>query len=220
MSTNVDNRLKAEAVEIKSSKPAAEKKTQVKLPKDVFAVKVNTQAIFDVIMSERASRRQGTHKVKHRGEVRGGGKKPFAQKHTGRARAGSTRSPIWVGGGTVFGPTTERNYNLKVNKKVRKLAMASILTLKAKEDAIIVHAFTTKEPSTKNLLAAIKDLKLKDEFKKLLIVTENDVVFKSGKNLQNVVVQKVSGLSVEQIANADAMIITHEDLHTLEGMVK
>lgn len=220
MSTNVDKTTKTKATVAKTSKPTPKKVAKTVFPKDTFGIKVNTQAIFDVIMSERASRRQGTHKVKHRGEVRGGGKKPFAQKHTGRARAGSTRSPIWVGGGTVFGPNPERNYNLKVNKKVRKLALASALTLKAKENAIVVHAFSPKKVSTKGLLISIKNLELKDTFKKLLIITDNELVFKSGKNLQKVVVQKVTGVSVEQIVNADLIVINKQDLKTIEGMVK
>ena len=194
--------------------------TKVSLPKSVFGVKVNTQAIFDTIISERASKRQGTHKVKHRGEVRGGGKKPFAQKHTGRARAGSTRSPIWVGGGTVFGPTTERNYTSKVNKKYRRLALTSALTLKASENSILVHEFKMTKISTKKLLENIKGLKLKKEFKKILIVTDDEKVFLSGRNSQELTVQKLSGLSVEQIIWADAMIISSKDIKNLEGMVK
>ena len=190
------------------------------LPKNVFSVKVNTQAIFDTIMSDRASLRQGTHKVKHRGEVRGGGKKPFAQKHTGRARAGSTRSPIWVGGGTVFGPNPERNYTLKVNKKLRKLAFASALTLKANDDAVVTHEFKMDKISTKSLLEAVKGLNLKETFKKVLIVTDNETVFKSGKNAESLRVQKLSGLSVETIVEADVMIISADDIKKLEGMVK
>ena len=199
-------------------KPTATKATA--LPKEVFGIKVNTQAIFDTIMSERASRRQGTHKVKHRGEVRGGGKKPFAQKHTGRARAGSTRSPIWVGGGTVFGPNPERNYKLKVNKKYRKLAFASALTLKAKDNAVVTHEFKLDKISTKSLLDAVAALKLKETFKKVLIVTDNETVFKSGKNAETLRVQKLSGLGVETIVEADVMIISTADVKKLEGMVK
>ena len=206
-----------------ATKPATPKPTATKataLPKEVFGIKVNTQAIFDTIMSERASRRQGTHKVKHRGEVRGGGKKPFAQKHTGRARAGSTRSPIWVGGGTVFGPNPERNYKLKVNKKYRKLAFASALTLKAKDNAVVTHEFKLDKISTKSLLDAVAALKLKETFKKVLIVTDNETVFKSGKNAETLRVQKLSGLGVETIVEADVMIISTADVKKLEGMVK
>ena len=190
------------------------------LPTSVFGVKVNTQAIFDTIMSERASLRQGTHKVKHRGEVRGGGRKPFAQKHTGNARAGSTRSPIWVGGGTVFGPSPERNYNLKVNKKVRKLALASSLTLKANDNAVVIKDMKMDAISTKNLIKAIEDLKLKKEFKKVLIVTNDANTFLSGRNVSTVSVQKLSGLSVEQVVHHDVVVISKEDVKTLEGLVK
>lgn len=192
----------------------------IELPAKVFGIKVNTQAIFDTIMSERAAVRQGTHKVKHKGEVRGGGKKPFAQKHTGRARAGSTRSPIWVGGGTVFGPNPERNYTLKVNKKYRKLALASALTLKAKDDAVVTNEIKLDKISTKSLITAIAGLKLKETFKKILIVTDDAIVFASGKNLPKITVQKLSGLSVEQVVGADVMVISSADIKKLEGLVK
>ena len=200
----------------KTTGPAAK---AASLNKTVLTDKISTQAIFDAIMSERASLRQGTHKVKHKGEVRGGGKKPFAQKHTGNARAGSTRSPIWVGGGTVFGPTTERNYNLKVNKKVRKLAYRSALTLKANDNAIYVDDIKLSKISTKDLLAAIAKMNLKKDIKKLLIVTEDANVFKSGANVQKIQVQKVSGLSVEQIVWADAVIFSKDSEKALEGKV-
>ena len=194
-------------------------KLTTSLSKEVFGVKVNTQAIFDTIMSERASLRQGTHKTKSRGEVRGGGKKPFAQKHTGRARAGSIRSPIWVGGGVVFGPTPDRNYTLKVNKKVRKLAFKSALTLKSNNNSIIIDEIKMDKISTKTLIDIIKEMKLKN-VKKILIVSENEILFKSSKNVKDIVVQKLSGLSVEQIVHADIMIISKEDVKKIEGMAK
>lgn len=190
------------------------------LPKAVFGVEVSTQALFDAIIAERAAQRQGTHKVKTRGEVRGGGKKPFAQKHTGRARAGSTRSPIWVGGGTVWGPRTERNYELKVNRKVKRLAFNSALTLKANEGAVVVAEIKTTKPSTKELIKAIEALNLKKEFKKVLVVSDDVNTFKSGKNLPNVVVNKLSGLTVEMIVNADVIVLSDANIKTLEGMVK
>ena len=185
-----------------------------------FNIKINTQAIFDTIMFERASQRQGTHNVKNRSEVRGGGKKPYAQKHTGKSRAGSIRSPIWVGGGVAFGPKKEKNYKLKINKKVRKLAFLSSLTLKAKAKAIIINEIKMDKISTKDLLEKIKSLKLKDSFKKILIISESKILFKSSQNLQKVEVQKLSGLNVEQIVNADVLIISIEDVKKIEGMVK
>ena len=122
-------------------------KNTVELPSAVFGIEINNQAMFDTVMMERASRRQGTHSVKSRAEVSGTGKKPWKQKGTGRARQGSLRSPQFVGGGRAFGPRVERNYNLKVNKKVRRLAFLSALSLLAKEGSILVDdSIKLKEP--------------------------------------------------------------------------
>ncbi|WKX02252.1 50S ribosomal protein L4 [Candidatus Mycoplasma mahonii] len=191
--------------------------TNISLPKSIFGVKINTQAIFDVILSERASRRQGTHKVKNKGEVSGTGKKPWAQKGTGKARAASLRSNIFVGGGVAFGPTTERNYNLKINKKVRRLALNSALTLKANDKAVIVQDIKLDKISTKKLIAAIDDLKLKQSLKKVLIVTNNETVFKSANNLQKITTIKLASLSVEKIVNADVLVISEASIKKLEG---
>ena len=193
--------------------------SKTKLPKEVFSVKINTQAIFDTIMSERASIRQGTHKTKDRSEVRGGGRKPWRQKGTGRARAGSTRGPIWVGGGRVFGPTPERNYNLKVNKKVRKNALFSALSLKASEGSIKVQELKLDKISTKELINQVTKLLGKDQ-KKALIVTSDEKIFKSANNVKTIDTTKLASMSVEQIVNADIVIMSKEDIKTLEGMVK
>lgn len=194
--------------------------TNTSLPKAVFGVKVNTQSIFDTIMSERASVRQGTHKTKNKGEVSGTGKKPWAQKGTGRARAASLRSNVFVGGGVAFGPTANRNYNLKVNKKVRKNALYSALTLKANDKAVVVKELKLDKVSTKSMVEAIKGLGLKETQKKLLIVTENENVFKSSKNIQKIATIKVASLSVEAIINADVLIISDADIKKLEKAVK
>jgi len=193
--------------------------SKTKLPKEVFSVKINTQAIFDTIMSERASVRQGTHKTKDRSEVRGGGRKPWRQKGTGRARAGSTRGPIWVGGGRVFGPTPERNYNLKVNKKVRKNALFSALSLKASDNSIKVQKLKLDKISTKELINQVTKLLGKDQ-KKALIVTSDEKIFKSANNVKTIDTTKLASMSVEQIVNADIVIMSKEDIKTLEGMVK
>jgi len=210
-------------VETKTVKATETKTTstsvKTNLPKEVFAVKVNTQAIFDTIMSERASLRQGTHKTKDRSEVRGGGKKPWRQKGTGRARAGSTRGPIWVGGGRVFGPTPERNYNLKVNKKVRKNALFSALSLKASENSIKVQELKLEKISTKALIAQVEKL-LGNDQKKALIVTSDEKVFKSASNVKTIDTTKLTSISVEQVVNADIVILSKDDVKALEGMVK
>ncbi len=198
----------------------SKKNKNFSLPPKVFNIKVNNQAIFDTILFERASRRKGNHKVKNRSEVRGGGRKPFAQKHTGKARAGSIRSPIWVGGGIIFGPNPNKNYNLKINKKLRKLAFLSSLTLKSKKQAIIIDEIKMNKISTKEFIRKINLLKLKEVFKKILIVSESKILYKSANNLKKIEVQKLSCLNIEKIINADAMIISKSDIKKIEGMVK
>ena len=187
--------------------------SEVNLPKNIFAIKVNTQAIFDTILSERASKRSSGAQTKNQSQVSGTGKKPWAQKGTGRARAGSLRSTTFVGGAT-YGPRGNQNFNLKVNKKVRKLALYSALTLKAKDGSILVNDFKLEKPSTKKLLSAIQ---LITKAKKVLIVTENENVFKSASNLQKVVTIKLLSLSVESIVNSDVVIFETSHIKTLEG---
>lgn len=216
----------------------AEATKQVKTDLSTFPAfnsKVNSQCIFDVIMAERASRRQGTHSVKTRGEVSGGGRKPFRQKGTGNARQGSIRSPQWVGGGVVWGPTTERNYTLKVNKKVRRLAFNSALTLKAQHNNVLINDFKLGEkPNTKKLLTQLADLKFKatvenhqtkkmevidwnEKKVKVLIVTTNEVVWKSASNLPKVFATRLANLTVEAIVGADVIIFDQAEIKKLGG---
>ncbi len=192
----------------------------VKLPKNVFEAKINHQAMFDTVMMERASRRQGTHRVKSRAEVSGTGKKPWKQKGTGRARQGSLRSPQFVGGGRAFGPKPERNYCLKVNKKLRKLAFFSALSLLAKEGSVLVNdSIKIKEPKTKELINQIKNLNLEGR-KRIVIVTSDENIYLSANNIPNVAAIKLSSLTVEALLWTDALILTSEDVKKLEGMVK
>ncbi|WP_412031465.1 50S ribosomal protein L4 [Metamycoplasma buccale] len=192
----------------------------ITLPKSVFGIeKIYNQAIFDAILSERASRRFANHKVLTRGEVSGTGKKPWRQKGTGNARAGSMRSPIFVGGGRAFGPTTARNYNLKINKKARKNALLSALTLLANAKSILVKEYKLEKPSTKKLLVELN----KDNLALLnnvLLVSNDENVFLSARNLPNVSVTKITSLSIESLIAADVLIISKDDIKILEGMVK
>ncbi|QBF34933.1 50S ribosomal protein L4 [Mycoplasmopsis phocirhinis] len=191
-----------------------------KLPSQLFNLeKIYQQAIFDTIMSERASKRQGTHSVKTRAEVRGGGKKPWRQKGTGRARAGSTRSPIWVGGGRAFGPRTERNYNLKVNKKVKKAAFFSALTLLAQDKAVLVDDFKLDKISTKNAVAKLQKLNIAN-VKHVLVVSNDTTVYKSLANVANVAVIKPNSVTVENLIWADVLLLSNEGLKTFEGRAK
>ncbi len=188
-------------------------------PKLFASSKIYSQAIFDTIISDRASRRQGTHDVKSRAEVRGGGKKPWRQKVTGRARAGSTRSPIWVGGGRAFGPTPARNYKLKVNKKVRFNAFISALTLLAQSKAVVIDDFKLESISTKAAINKLNDLGIKNQ-KHILIATNDEVTYKSVANLQNVICVKPSSVSVENLIWADVLVLSTEGYENFEGRIK
>lgn len=192
----------------------------IPLPKAIFGLeKVSSQAMFDAIMSERASKRQGTHKVKTRAEVSGTGKKPWAQKGTGKARTASLRTPVFVGGGRAFGPSVERNYTLKINKKVRKLALFSALTELAKAQSVLVKEIKMSKISTKDLVTLLKIDNL-DTLRHVLLVTSDENTFKSAKNIPNVQTVKVTSLSIEQLVLADVLVISESDIKVLEGLVK
>ena len=193
---------------------------KVALSKEVFEIEnVNNQAMFDTILSERGSRRQGTHAVKTRATVSGTGKKPWKQKGTGKARAGTLRSPVFVGGGRAFGPQVERNYNTKVNKKVKRLAYLSALTLLNKENLILVtDDIKLEKPKTSELIKQLNNLNLLER-KHILLVTSDENIFKSASNTK-VVTIKVNSLSVESLLWTDALVINKKDLATLEGMMK
>lgn len=213
--------VKLKRTKILDNKTIMFKNTE-KLPKAIFGLpneKINTQAIFDSILFERASRRQGTHSTKTRAEVRGGGKKPWRQKGTGRARAGSTRSPIWVGGGIAFGPKPEKNYNFKVNKKVRNLAFLSSFTLLANKNAILVDELALESISTKELIKKLDDMKI-NNLRKILIVSSDEKIYKSGKNVKNLHIVKLNSLTVELLNETQALLLSKKDLVALESRVK
>lgn len=187
----------------------AKKVGSVELKDNVFNCEVNTQAIFDAVLRQQSSLRQGTHKAKTRSEVSGGGKKPFRQKGTGRARQGSSRAVQYVGGGVAFGPTP-RSHTFKLNRKVRRLALRSALTLKAQEsnlfvlDSIEVPAMKTKE-FTKVLES------FKADRKALFVVDIEDNfenAYMSSRNIPGVVMTTVEGLNIYDLQNANKLFMT------------
>ncbi len=188
----------------------------IKLDKEVFGVEVNEQVMFDAIMTYLANRRQATAKTKKRHEVSGGGKKPYRQKGTGRARAGSSRSPIWVGGGTVFGPDGNQNYTIKQNKKEHKLALKSALTTKVKD--IVVIDKLEVEGKTKDVLAVLKAFKAEEA--KVMLVSEDEKVLQGAANLGNVIVVSKDNISVYDLLNNDKVVILEKDIKELEGGLK
>lgn len=182
---------------------------EVDLNEAVFGIEPNTHVLHEAVIMQRASMRQGTHAVKNRSEVRGGGRKPWRQKGTGRARQGSIRSPQWVGGGVVFGPTP-RSYSYKLPKKVRRLALKSALSSKVKNDNIFVlESIEIETPKTKEVVELLDALKVND---KALIVTaeKDDTVVRSANNLQTVKVLAVDELNVLDILTYDNLVITKE----------
>jgi large subunit ribosomal protein L4 len=156
---------------------------QVELLDSVFGIEPNETAMHRAVVAYLAHQRQGNHKTKTRSEVRGGGKKPWRQKGRGTARAGSTRSPIWVGGGTIFGPRPHK-YNIKLSKKLRQLAKRSALSARMSENNIkIVEDFTMEEIKTKDLAGILRKLDLEYEKTLILIQDKDDVLYMSSRNI-------------------------------------
>ena len=152
---------------------SGEKIKNLKLSEEIFGIEPNLQVVYDVVNAQRAAMRQGTHDTKGRSEVRGGGRKPWRQKGTGRARQGSIRAPQWRGGGTVFGPTP-RSYAFKLNKKVKQLGLKSVLSYKVKEEKFVaVDAIKFEEIKTKNFLKFLSDIKV--EGKAIVVCTRDEL---------------------------------------------
>ncbi|WP_121615945.1 50S ribosomal protein L4 [Virgibacillus halodenitrificans] len=181
----------------------------MELNDSVFGIEPNTHVLHEAVVMQRASMRQGTHAVKNRSEVRGGGRKPWRQKGTGRARQGSIRSPQWVGGGTVFGPTP-RSYSYKLPKKVRRLALRSALSSKVKEDNIVVlESIAIDAPKTKEVVKMLEALNV--DTKVLIVTAEKDeTVMRSANNLQSAKVLTVEEMNVLDLLSHDKLIVTKD----------
>ncbi|MCQ2787045.1 MAG: 50S ribosomal protein L4 [Bacilli bacterium] len=188
------------------------KVASVDLNSKIFGVKVNDHAIYEAVKLHNANKRQATAKTKKRSEVSGGGKKPWRQKGTGRARAGSTRSPIWVGGGTVFGPKGVQNFKLDQNRKAYDLALRSSLTLKANKGLIVLDDMKAKK--SKEIAKMMKSLKVK---KGLIVVDKNSKELTlATRNINNIKLVDVAHLNVYDIMNANHLLITTKALKALE----
>ena len=185
----------------------------------VFGIEPNESVVFDVILSQRASLRQGTHAVKNRSAVRGGGKKPWRQKGTGRARQGSIRSPQWRGGGVVFGPTP-RSYGYKLPQKVRQLALKSVYSEKVAENKLVaVDALNFDAPKTAEFVKVLEALAIE---RKVLVIFENEVnkfAELSARNIPNVQVTTANSASVLDIVNNDKILVTQAALSQIEEVL-
>ena len=190
----------------------------IELSEEVFGIEPNDHVIYLAVKAYLANRRQGTHKTKERNEVRGGGRKPWKQKGRGTARAGTIRSPIWIGGGTIFGPKP-RSYRQKLNKKVKKLARKSALSHKAKANQImVVEDFNLDLPKTKDFENILDALKLKG--KKTLLLTHNhqENLYKSGRNINKVSVLEVQKASTYDLLNNQVLLLQKSAVDKLVSM--
>ncbi|EZP79110.1 50S ribosomal protein L4 [Parageobacillus genomosp. 1] len=191
---------------------------EIELNDSVFGIEPNKYVLFEAVIMQRASLRQGTHKTKNRAEVSGGGRKPWRQKGTGRARQGSIRAPQWRGGGTVFGPVP-RSYSYKLPKKVRRLAIKSALSSKVLENNIVVlDSLTLEAPKTKEMAKILNNLSVD---RKALIVTDdvNENVALSARNIPGVTVVTANGINVLDVLNHDKLVITKAAVEKVEEVL-
>ncbi|SHK27155.1 50S ribosomal protein L4 [Tepidibacter formicigenes] len=192
-----------------------EKVDEIVLSDNIFDVEVNEHVLYEVVKNQLANKRQGTQSAKTRSEVRGGGRKPWRQKGTGRARHGSIRSPQWIGGGTVFAPKP-RSYRYTLPKKVRRLAMKCALSSKVQNgELIVLDSLNMDAPKTKEFANILANLKVN---KKALVVLgdNNKNVIKSARNIQGVQTALVNTINVYDILKHDAFIITKDAVQKVE----
>jgi large subunit ribosomal protein L4 len=191
---------------------------EVELSDAVFGIEPHVHAIHEAVLLQQASLRQGTHKTKGRSEVRGGGRKPWKQKGTGRARQGSIRSPQWKGGGTVFGPTP-RSYGYKLPRKVRRLAIRSALSSKVIENEVIVlDQLTLNAPKTKEFVAILSNLKVASKALVVGLTLDENVVL-SARNIPGVKFVAADGISVLDVMLHDKLILTKDAVQKVEEVL-
>ena len=187
---------------------------QLELSEAIFGVPVKPHVLHEVVVYQLAKRRAGTAKTKGRSEVRGGGKKPWKQKGTGRARAGTSRSPIWRGGGTIHGPQP-RDYEMRVPKKVKRLALKMALSQKVLDDEFrVIDQFKLDSIKTKGFVEILDRFELG---KTLVVLPESDeIIEKSARNIPNVKVLRSEGLNVYDLLNYNAVILSRECVSRIE----
>ena len=197
-----------------------EKVKDINLNEEVFGITPNNNVLNDAIILTMASLRQGTHKTKNRSEVSGGGRKPWRQKGTGRARQGSIRAVQWVGGGR-YGTPVPRDYSIKQNRKERQLAIKSALSEKvAAKELIVIDKLTVKEAKAKEMVSVLETLKVADK-KVLLVVKEfDDNLILASRNLQNVVLILADEINVLDIVGTDVMVATEDAIKYIEEVLK
>lgn len=194
------------------------KVAEIDLSDHVFGAEVNEHVLYEVVRMQRASRRQGTASTKTRNDVSGGGKKPWRQKGTGRARAGTSRSPLWRGGGTVFGPHP-RDYSYTIPKKVRKAALKSALSVKVKEDRVIIlRDFPMDEIKTKRFQEVLDRFELGTVL--FVLDEKNTILEKSSRNIQSVKMMRSEGINVFDLLKYDTLVLLEPAVKKIEGALQ
>ena len=207
------------SVSVKVYNMAGEEVSKMNLSAAVFGIEPHQQVMFDAVQVEQANQRQATAKTKVRHEVSGGGKKPWRQKGTGRARSGSSRSPVWVGGGTVFGPIGNQNYKISQNRKEHKLALKSALSLKTKDGLLVVDEIKFDEKKTKNFVNFLEALKVGG--KALVVVDEiTENIFASARNVGYAKVVTADNVSVVDLLNVDNLVLSQASAKAIEEALK
>ena len=188
------------------------------LPKEIFDVPVNLDLVHQVLVFQMANKRRVIAHTKGRGDVRGGGRKPWRQKGTGRARHGSTRSPIWRGGGVTFGPTKNRVFKKKINKKMRRKALFMVLSAKAKEKLIIVlNDLKLEKPKTKEVSKILKKI-LPKKISAILAMPEKDgKILRAGRNIPNFQIMEARNLNVFDLLSFKHLILTKETINVIKN---
>ncbi|MDW7667277.1 MAG: 50S ribosomal protein L4 [Bacillota bacterium] len=194
-------------------KMSGEQAGEIDLNDDVFNIEVNEHVMYEAVKTYMANQRQGNQSAKTRSEVRGGGRKPWRQKGTGRARAGTIRSPLWKGGGVVFAPK-QRDYSKKLPKKIKRLAMKSAFSSKVLNDEMVVlEELKLDDIKTKKMIEVLNNLKVE---KKALIVTDDKNVYYSSRNIKGIKTASINTLNVYDILNYEKFIITKDALKKVE----
>lgn len=190
---------------------------KVELSDDIFGIEPNDHVIYLAVKAYLANQRQGTHKAKERAEVRGGGRKPWKQKGRGGARAGTTRSPLWVGGGTIFGPRP-RNYRQKLNKKVSQLARKSAFSQKAKaEQIMVVEDFDFDSPKTKELVNILSSLNANGKKTLLLTAGTREKVYLSGRNIPKINIIQAANASTYDLVNNQLLLVQKSAVEEIQN---
>lgn len=191
---------------------------EIELRDDIFAAPINKTVMHQALVRQLANARRGTHKVKERGEVSGGGRKPWRQKGTGRARQGSTRAPQWRGGGIVFGPTP-RSYEQKMPRKMRRVAMRSALSAKASnEQIIVIQDLTLAQPKTKEMVGILRNLKV-EKSALILLPERNANVELSARNLRDVKALQAGYLNMRDLLGYGTLIVTTDAINEIERIL-